>query len=122
MTDVMRADGAKLLLIETSGRVGQVGLALGPRLLAERALDATRRHARDLAPAAAELLRGQGWRPRDLAAVLVSLGPGSYTGLRVGVMSAKALAYAIGCAVEGVPTFDVIAGQADVAGRDLEVI
>src|SRR5438105_378654 len=43
----------RLLLIETSGRVGRVGLADGPALIAERKLDATRRHARDLAPAVA---------------------------------------------------------------------
>jgi tRNA threonylcarbamoyladenosine biosynthesis protein TsaB len=118
----MAGDGPKLLLIETSGRIGRVGLAVGPELLAERALDAARRHARDLTPAVAELLRGRAWRPRDVAGVIVSLGPGSYTGLRVGVMAAKALAYATGCAVLGVPTFHVIANQADAVGLHLEVI
>jgi tRNA threonylcarbamoyladenosine biosynthesis protein TsaB len=118
----MAGDGAKLLLIETSGRVGRVGLAVGPKLLAERALDAARRHARDLTPAVTELLRDRGWRPRELAGVIVSLGPGSYTGLRVGVMAAKALAYATGCAVVGVPTFHIIANQSDAAVLDLEVI
>jgi tRNA threonylcarbamoyladenosine biosynthesis protein TsaB len=112
----------RLLLIETSGRVGHVGLADGSTLLAERTLDENRRHARDLAPAVADLLRQFDWRPRDLAAVLVSLGPGSYTGLRVGIMSAKALAYATGCAVVGVPTFQVIATQTPVSESELEVI
>ena len=46
----------RLLLLETSGRVGQVGIARGPRLLHLRRLDEARRHARDLAPAVAELL------------------------------------------------------------------
>jgi tRNA threonylcarbamoyladenosine biosynthesis protein TsaB len=113
---------SKLLLVETSGRVGRVGLAVGPELLAEHVLDATRRHARDLAPAVAELLCGQEWRPRDLGCVVVSLGPGSYTGLRVGVMSAKTLAYATCCPLCGVPTFYAIARQAAVPGLELEVV
>jgi tRNA threonylcarbamoyladenosine biosynthesis protein TsaB len=102
----------RLLIVETSGRVGHVALAEGATLLRGRRLDEARRHARDLAPAAADLLAGQGWRPADLDAVVVSRGPGSYTGLRVGVMSAKALAYATGCALLGVDTFAAIALQA----------
>ena len=89
----------RLLILETSSRVAQVALAEGAVLRGVRRLDEARRHARDLAPAVAELLAAQGWRPRDLHAVVVGRGPGSYTGLRVGVMSAKAFAYASGCAV-----------------------
>lgn len=100
-----------LLVLETSGRVGLVALAQGERLLRTRRLDESRRHARDLAPAVAELLAAEGWRPRDLQAVLVSRGPGSYTGLRVGIMSAKTLAYATGCALIAVETFEVLAWQ-----------
>jgi tRNA threonylcarbamoyladenosine biosynthesis protein TsaB len=111
-----------LLLIETSGSVGRVGLAVGSTLLSERALDATRRHARDLVPAVSELLDKLGWQPRDINAIALSTGPGSYTGLRVGIMSAKALAYATGCAVIAVPTFDVIANQTSLPGCELDVI
>src|SRR5215471_12911522 len=103
---------ARLLLLETSGRVGQVALAEGGRLRGVRRLEETRRHARDLAPAVRELLAAQGWRVRDLHGVIVSRGPGSYTGLRVGIMSAKALAYATGCTLLAIDTFAVIAGQA----------
>jgi tRNA threonylcarbamoyladenosine biosynthesis protein TsaB len=110
------------LLLETSGRVGQVGVARGADLLAARRLDAARRHARDLVPAAGELLRGQGWRARDLDGVIASRGPGSYTGLRVGLIAAKALAYATGCTLLAVDTFAVIARQADVPTDRLEVI
>ena len=56
----MGIDLPPLMLIETSGRVGLVGVAAGPALVAERRLDETRRHARDLAPTAAELLRRHG--------------------------------------------------------------
>lgn len=110
------------LLLETSGRVGLVGVARGSDLLASRRLDATRRHARDLVPVAGELLRGQGWRARDLDGAIVSRGPGSYTGLRVGLIAAKTLAYAAGCTLLAVDTFAVIARQADLSAERLEVI
>ncbi|HXG10724.1 MAG TPA: tRNA (adenosine(37)-N6)-threonylcarbamoyltransferase complex dimerization subunit type 1 TsaB [Gemmataceae bacterium] len=112
----------RLLIVETSSRVGLVAVALGPTVRAVRRLDEARRHARDLAPAAAELLAGQGWRPRDLAGVIVSRGPGSYTGLRVGIMAAKALAYATGCALLAVDTFAAIARQAPPEVDRLDII
>jgi tRNA threonylcarbamoyladenosine biosynthesis protein TsaB len=111
----------RLLIVETSGRVGQVALARGPALAAVHRLDEARRHARDLAPAVTALLDAAGWRPRDLHGVIVSRGPGSYTGLRVGIMSAKTLAYATGCALLAVETFAAIALQAEEALR-LDVI
>src|SRR5690349_573125 len=100
------------LLIETSGRVGKVGLARGGGVVRSADLDATRRHARDLTAAVDGLLRAEAIGPRDLAGVMVSLGPGSYTGLRVGVMAAKALAYATGCRLVPVGTFAAVAEQA----------
>jgi tRNA threonylcarbamoyladenosine biosynthesis protein TsaB len=115
-------DAPRLLILETSGRVAAVALAEGERLLGTRRLDEARRHARDLAPAVAGLLAEPGWRPRDLDAVLVSRGPGSYTGLRVGVMSAKAFAYATGCALLALDTFAAVALQAPAGCDRLDVL
>jgi tRNA threonylcarbamoyladenosine biosynthesis protein TsaB len=112
----------RLLLLETSGKRGLVGVAVGERLGGVHALDEGRRHARDLAPAVARLLHGQGWGAKQLDAVVVSRGPGSYTGLRVGLMSAKALAYATGCAVLAIDTFAVVARQAPPGCDRVEVI
>jgi tRNA threonylcarbamoyladenosine biosynthesis protein TsaB len=112
----------RLLIIETSHRVGLVALAQGDRLLGERRLDEARRHARDLAPAIRDLLADQGWKARDLNVVVVSRGPGSYTGLRVGIMSAKTLAYATGCTLLAVDTFAAIARQASKTALAVEVI
>lgn len=112
----------QLLILETSGRVGQVALAQGVSLVQVRRLDQARRHARDLAPSVAELLQLQGWRPRDLDGVIVSRGPGSYTGLRVGLMAAKTLAYAVNCAVIAVDTFAAIALQAPAEAQRLHVV
>ena len=93
------------LILETSGRVGQVGLARGDVLVRVAMLDATRRHARDLSSTVGRLLAGENLTARELAGIIVGIGPGGYTGLRVGVMSAKALAYATGCRLIAVPTF-----------------
>jgi tRNA threonylcarbamoyladenosine biosynthesis protein TsaB len=109
------------LILETSGRGGQVGLALDEVVVNRVALDPTRRHNRDLAPAVQHLLRDAGLTARSLAGVMVSVGPGSFTGLRVGVMSAKALAYALGCPLVAVPTFHAIAAGSSGAAT-VEVI
>lgn len=102
---------AKLLLIETSGTVGRAGLGLGGVLLAEAVLENSRKHTRDLIPQCQRLCDEQQWKPADLDAIAVSIGPGSYTGLRVGIMTAKALAYALNKPLIAVPTFDVVAWQ-----------
>ncbi len=120
--DSMSDPSPRLLLLETSGRVGLVAVAEGAELRAQRRLDETRRHARDLAPAVADLLREQGWKPLDLSAVIVGRGPGSYTGLRVGVMSAKTLAFATGCALLGIDTFAAIARQSPEECARVDVI
>jgi len=110
------------LLIETSGRTGQVGLARGGEVVLSRLLDPSRRHARDLAPAVVELLQQAGITASACVGVMVSLGPGSFTGLRVGVMSAKTFAYATGCALRAVPTFAAVAEQAPSRCEPLWVV
>lgn len=116
------SDAPRLLLLDTSGRGGVVALARGQTLLGEHRLDESRRHARDLAPLTADLLGRQGWKARQLDGVVVSLGPGSYTGLRVGLIAAKSLAYAAGCALLGVETFAAIAEQAPAEANLVDVL
>ncbi|OWK44374.1 tRNA (adenosine(37)-N6)-threonylcarbamoyltransferase complex dimerization subunit type 1 TsaB [Fimbriiglobus ruber] len=110
------------LILETSGRGGRVGLAIGGQLAGTVELDPARRHNRDLAPAGDALLKAAGLAPKDLFGVAVSVGPGSYTGLRVGVMSAKMLAYATGCRLVAVPTFHAIAEQSPAETMAVDVI
>ncbi len=112
----------RLLILETSGRSGLVALAEDQGIVGLRRLDEGRRQGRDLAPSVAELLAGQGWKPRTITAVIVSRGPGSYTGLRVGIMSAKAFAFATGCAVLAIDTFAAIAEQAPPQVEALDVL
>jgi len=101
----------RVLILETSGKVGQAALATGNSVVAELRLGEERRRASDLAMVVDRLLKEQGWRARDLTDVIVGLGPGSYTGLRVGLASAKALAFATGCRFHGVETFAAIASR-----------
>jgi tRNA threonylcarbamoyladenosine biosynthesis protein TsaB len=106
----------RVLVIETSGRVGQVALADRRAVVATARLGEGHRRASDLAIVAERLLKAQGWQARELTAVVVGLGPGSYTGLRVGLSSAKALAYATGCEFFGVETFAAIAVKSSHIG------
>lgn len=99
------------LLLETSSRVAFAALAESDTVVGVRRLDEGRRNARDLVPAVADLLRERGVAPNTLDAIIVGLGPGSYTGLRVGIMTAKTLAYVLKRPLIGVPTFHVLAGQ-----------
>lgn len=101
----------KMLLLDTSCKAGVVGICHGDEPPDSIVLAETRRHGRDLAPAVVQLCNARGWRPRDLEAVVVGRGPGSYTGLRVGLMSAKTLAYATGCTLLVLDSFAVIAAQ-----------
>lgn len=110
------------LIVETSGRAGAAGLARAGAVVRSTALEDGRRHARDLAAAVGAMLAAEGLKPADVTGVMVSLGPGSYTGLRVGIMSAKAFAYAAGSRLVAVPTFHAIARQAPAEARHVWVI
>jgi len=99
----------RILAIETSGHSGSVALGLGDVLLAERELPGDRRTARMLAPAIRDLLAQAGWKPDAVTLVAVSIGPGSFTGLRLGVTTAKTFAYAIGAQILGLDTREVLA-------------
>jgi tRNA threonylcarbamoyladenosine biosynthesis protein TsaB len=93
-----------LLALETSTRRPSVALALDGGVVAERALERERAHAGDLLPEAQALLEEHGLEPGDLASIAVGVGPGSFTGLRVGVATALGVERATGCAIVAVPS------------------
>lgn len=109
----------RILALETSGVAGSVAALQGESLLAQRQLAADDRSARTLAPQCQTLLALVGWRPADVQLVAVTAGPGSFTGLRVGVTMAKTWAYAVGADLVGVDTLEVIAEQAPADIADL---
>ncbi|TWT95204.1 tRNA threonylcarbamoyladenosine biosynthesis protein TsaB [Botrimarina colliarenosi] len=110
------AQAGKWLAIETSGLFGSVAAGQvdrnGCEIVAAETLPRDARSARTLAPTIQRLLGRLGWAPGDLTTVAVAVGPGSFTGLRVGVTTAKAFAWGIGAAVLAVDTLDALAAAA----------
>ena len=84
-----------ILCIETGTDVCSVGIAKDGELLSLRESDEGRDHARKVGVFVDELLRETGIAPDELDAVAVGKGPGSYTGLRIGVSFAKGLCYGV---------------------------
>lgn len=105
----------RILALETSGRHGSIaaleGFESGPNLLHEIALQGNQRTAQSLIPALRELLAQVHWPAKSVELLAVTVGPGSFTGLRIGVTTAKTFAYAVGAQVIGVNTLAVLAGQ-----------
>ena len=83
-------------------------------ILAKYAFSGSSRHSRNIMVAVDEVIRKAGVHKRDLEAVAVSEGPGSFTGLRVGVMCAKTLAYLRGWKAVGAPSLEVMVQNVDV--------
>ena len=102
----------RIILIETSTALCSVALADGGRIAASRESDTPKSHAAMTAPFVKEVLDSQGLEIGDCDAVCVSAGPGSYTGLRVGVSTAKGLCFAAGIPLLSVGTLDILARQA----------
>lgn len=97
-----------LLVLDTASDVCAVALARDGVVVAERWTDVPRAHAGQLAPFVAEVLAEAGVAARDLDAVAVSAGPGSFTGLRIGLATAKGLCLATGAHLVLVPTLDAM--------------
>ncbi|MBO4625160.1 MAG: tRNA (adenosine(37)-N6)-threonylcarbamoyltransferase complex dimerization subunit type 1 TsaB [Bacteroidales bacterium] len=99
---------ARILLIETSTSVLSVALAQDGTVVSERVCTEPRMQASLTAPLVKEVLDEAGLAARDCDAVCVSSGPGSYTGLRVGVSTAKGLAFGAGIPLLAMGTLDIL--------------
>lgn len=110
------------LAIETSGAAGSLALWAGDTLLGSRPLPMGSRHGQLLIPEIQGLLHDSGRTPRDCELIAVSVGPGSLTGLRVGVTCAKTWAYATGCRLVAVETHLAIAGNAPASVDRVQVV
>lgn len=103
---------ALILLIETGTDICSVGIARDGELLSLRESDLGRDHAKKVALFVDELLRETGMQPDALDAVAVGMGPGSYTGLRIGVSFAKGLCYGLGKPLIAVGSLDSLTAVA----------
>ncbi len=97
-----------ILSIESGTEVCSVGLARGGEIIALRESVEGRDHARLVARFADDVLREAGVEARELSAVAVSMGPGSYTGLRIGVSFAKGLCYGLNIPLVGVSSLQAL--------------
>ena len=108
---------ALILCIETGTDICSVGIARDGELISLRESDEGRDHARQVGVFVDELLEEMGLQPDDLDAVAVGKGPGSYTGLRIGVSFAKGLCYGIQKPLLAIGSLDALT---EVAREDYE--
>jgi len=100
-----------ILAVETSSRAGSVAIATGPQLKAELTFSGQMKHSAELFPAIRTLLDHIGRKQQDIEQVYISVGPGSFTGLRIAVTLAKAMHLANSSKIVSVDTLDVIAAN-----------
>ncbi|MEN6618958.1 MAG: tRNA (adenosine(37)-N6)-threonylcarbamoyltransferase complex dimerization subunit type 1 TsaB [Rikenellaceae bacterium] len=106
-----------LLLIETSTEVCSVALSVGEKIISFRVVKEAKSHARVIALLIKEVLKEGGTSIDECDAVAVSEGPGSYTGLRVGVSIAKGLCYGAGKPLISVSSLELLARLTAVEGN-----
>ncbi|MDR0328927.1 MAG: tRNA (adenosine(37)-N6)-threonylcarbamoyltransferase complex dimerization subunit type 1 TsaB [Planctomycetaceae bacterium] len=98
-----------ILALETTEKFGSVALLEGKHVLSEIALPRDRRSSQTLHPALQTLLESSQIAIKEIDIIAVVSGPGSFTGLRVGVTAAKVLAYTIGAKIIALDTFQTVA-------------
>jgi len=106
------AEKPLILAVETSGRMGSAAVAAGEQVLAEKTFSGPMRHSAELFPAVCSLLETAGRRASEIEQVYISVGPGSFTGLRIAVTMAKIMNLAEAVKIVAVDTLDVIAANA----------
>lgn len=112
----------RILSLETSTSIGSVATHEADTLRGETRLPRQQRSAQALAPSIVKRLSADGWTARQIELIATTRGPGSFTGLRIAVTTAKTLAYAIGAPVIALDTFEVIAAQAPGSDSPLDVV
>lgn len=101
----------RLLAFETSHTPGQVALLESDQCVWQESLPVGRRTTETFALVIQRALREQSWKPTEIGWVAVSRGPGSFTGLRIGVTAAKVFALTTDCGLVGVDTMQLVADQ-----------
>jgi tRNA threonylcarbamoyladenosine biosynthesis protein TsaB len=109
------------LAIETAAHQGWITLGRGDEILETAALERKRRHNIELMPTLDALLARHHIQRTDLKEIYVSLGPGSFTGLRIALATVKMLAMVLSARVVGVPSLEVVAQNAPAAAQYVAV-
>lgn len=98
-----------ILAVDTNTPAASIALLENTRLLAEVGIEAGLSHSEKLLPAVDFILRSMGHDVRDLEGLALAVGPGSFTGIRIGMSTVKALAHATGCRIAPVSTLEALA-------------
>jgi len=106
-----------ILGLDTTSKTCSVALLEGDNVIAEYTQNLPRTHSEKLMPLIDTVFRDTGYGPKDLDAVAVSRGPGSFTGLRIGVSTARALTQGLGLPAAGICTLEVLARGAFVGNN-----
>lgn len=106
------ADGPVILALDSSAALCAAAVMSGLRIVAAKAEDMTRGQAERLMPLAREVMEDASVAPADLSAVAVCIGPGNFTGVRIGVGAARGLALALGRPAIGIGRLDALAAEA----------
>ncbi len=112
----------RLAAIETSTEAGSVALFEHGVLVGETSARAPTGHGESLLPMLSALFDRVGWAPRDVARWGVGVGPGSFTGVRVAVATAKGIALATGAELVGVTSLDALAYGVDPGGVTVSLV
>ena len=104
-----------LLALDTSTRNTGIAIYDGIQVLCESIWTTLNYHTVELAPAVIEIMARAGLTMRDLKALAVASGPGSFTGLRIGMALAKGIALACHLPMIGIPTLDIVAESQPVS-------
>lgn len=115
-------DTGRALAIETSGRLGSVAILENHQIVAEDEFAHGLQHAAEMIPRIDRMCRAQDWTPTDLREIYVSAGPGSFTGLRIGITLAKTLAFATGARIVAVPSVQVLARNSPAEAQQLIIV
>ncbi|MGN0938271.1 MAG: tRNA (adenosine(37)-N6)-threonylcarbamoyltransferase complex dimerization subunit type 1 TsaB [Selenomonas sp.] len=105
-----------ILSLDTSTQVSSVAVLKEGRLAAEITMQAKLTHSETLLPHIEQALRMAGVKKEELTGIAVSIGPGSFTGLRIGLAAAKAMSYALRIPIVGVPSLEALALHYRVPG------
>jgi len=111
-----------LLALDTSTRMIGIAVYDGVRVLSEVSWTSNHHHTIELGPAVAETLERVGVKSQVIQAVGVAIGPGSFTGLRIGLAFAKGLVFSGQAKLIGIPTLDIVAAAQALSDRNLAVV
>jgi len=112
----------RALAIETSGSIGSVALAQDGKTLLDDTFPHGLQHAARIIPAIDGLCKKLNWTSTDLKEIYVSAGPGSFTGLRIGITLAKTLAMVTGASLVAVPSVRVLVENAPADAKNVIIV